>query len=68
MERGVGANCWKNKLQASDFLGVIIDEIVNITVTKKLIIHVNIKRDGKAQNLFLLTTMLYTQEQSAVYQ
>lgn len=42
-----------DKLQASDFLGIIIDETVNITVTKKLIMYVKVERDGKPETCFL---------------
>ena len=41
------------KLQASEFLGIIIDETVNITVTKKLIMYVKIERDGLDETCFL---------------
>lgn len=41
------------KLQASEFLGIIIDETVNITVTKKLIMYVKCERDGIPETCFL---------------
>ena len=34
----------REKLEKSDFIGIIIDETVNITVNKKLIIYLKLKK------------------------
>lgn len=36
------------KLKGSDFIGVIIDETVNITVDKKLVIYVKLEEKGES--------------------
>ncbi|XP_033977285.1 zinc finger protein 862-like [Trematomus bernacchii] len=41
------------KLKKSDFIGIIIDETVNITVDKKLIIYVKLQIKGKVETCFL---------------
>ncbi|XP_073329080.1 uncharacterized protein C17orf113-like [Pagrus major] len=41
------------KLKGSDFIGVIIDETVNITVDKKLIIYVKLEEKGKVETRLL---------------
>ncbi|XP_061573635.1 zinc finger protein 862-like isoform X1 [Cololabis saira] len=41
------------KLKGSDFIGVIIDETVNITVNKKLIIYVKMEVQGRAETRLL---------------
>ncbi|KAM4590951.1 zinc finger protein 862-like [Odontesthes bonariensis] len=41
------------KLKQSEFLGLIIDETVNITVNKKLIVYLKFENRGKAETVFL---------------
>ncbi|XP_063050080.1 uncharacterized protein C17orf113-like [Engraulis encrasicolus] len=41
------------KLQQSEFLGLIVDETVNITVDKKLIVYLKFENNGKAETAFL---------------
>ncbi|KAL3060848.1 hypothetical protein OYC64_015233 [Pagothenia borchgrevinki] len=41
------------KLKKSDFIGIIIDETVNITVDKKLIIYAKLQIKGKVETCFL---------------
>ncbi|KAJ8367403.1 hypothetical protein AAFF_G00318060 [Aldrovandia affinis] len=41
------------KLKGSDFIGLIIDETVNITVDKKLIIYVKLEIKGRVEMCFL---------------
>uniref|UniRef100_A0A667WMC5 Uncharacterized protein n=1 Tax=Myripristis murdjan TaxID=586833 RepID=A0A667WMC5_9TELE len=41
------------KLKGSDFIGVIIDETVNITVDKKLIIYVKVEVKGRVETRLL---------------
>ncbi|KAJ8378389.1 hypothetical protein AAFF_G00242770 [Aldrovandia affinis] len=41
------------KLKGSDFIGIIIDETVNITVDKKLIIYVKLEIKGRVETCFL---------------
>ncbi|KAL2085050.1 hypothetical protein ACEWY4_020568 [Coilia grayii] len=41
------------KLKQSEFLGLIIDETVNITVDKKLIVYLKFENSGKAETIFL---------------
>ncbi|KAJ8372405.1 hypothetical protein AAFF_G00289800 [Aldrovandia affinis] len=42
-----------DKLKGSDFIGLIIDETVNITVDKKLIIYVKLEIKGRVETCFL---------------
>ncbi|KAM3875379.1 uncharacterized protein C17orf113-like [Diretmus argenteus] len=41
------------KIQESEFIGVIIDETVNITVDKKLIVYLKLENRGKTETCFL---------------
>ncbi|KAL2101958.1 hypothetical protein ACEWY4_003719 [Coilia grayii] len=41
------------KLKQSEFLGLIIDETVNITIDKKLIVYLKFENSGKAETIFL---------------
>uniref|UniRef100_A0A9J8ACM9 C17orf113 probable zinc finger domain-containing protein n=1 Tax=Cyprinus carpio carpio TaxID=630221 RepID=A0A9J8ACM9_CYPCA len=43
----------REKLKNSDFIGIIIDETVNITVNKKLIIYLKLEIKGKVETCFL---------------
>ncbi|KAJ8384470.1 hypothetical protein AAFF_G00204910 [Aldrovandia affinis] len=42
-----------DKLKGSDFIGLIIDETVNITVDKKLIIYAKLEIKGRVETCFL---------------
>ncbi|KAJ8384805.1 hypothetical protein AAFF_G00197920 [Aldrovandia affinis] len=39
------------KLKGSDFIGIIIDEMINITVDKKLIIYVKLEIKGRVEEI-----------------
>lgn len=41
-----------DKLKESNVLGLIIDETMNITVDKKLIMYLKLKKRGKDQDMF----------------
>ena len=43
----------KEKLNGSDFVGIIIDETLNCTLDKKLILYARCETDGIVENLFL---------------
>ncbi|KAK5865246.1 hypothetical protein PBY51_016423 [Eleginops maclovinus] len=43
----------QEKIKRSDFVGLIIDETVNITVNKKLIVYLKLEREGKVETCFL---------------
>ncbi|CAM4347987.1 unnamed protein product [Leuciscus chuanchicus] len=43
----------REKLKNSDFIGIIIDETVNITVNKKLIVYLKLEIKGKVETCFL---------------
>ena len=49
---GVIENRTKDDIASSQFVGIIVDESCDIAVYKKLIIYVQIIKDGKAQILF----------------
>ncbi|KAM4551083.1 uncharacterized protein C17orf113-like [Odontesthes bonariensis] len=43
----------QEKIKRSDFVGLIIDETVNITVNKKLIVYLKLEMEGKVETCFL---------------
>ncbi|KAK5861548.1 hypothetical protein PBY51_022938 [Eleginops maclovinus] len=43
----------QEKIKRSDFVGLIIDETVNITVNKKLIVYLKLEMEGKVEMCFL---------------
>ena len=49
----------KEKIYGSPYVGVIIDETVNVTIDKKLIVYLRIVENGKAKTIFMGNFTVY---------
>ncbi|KAI4800054.1 hypothetical protein KUCAC02_016591, partial [Chaenocephalus aceratus] len=56
------------KLKASEFIGIIIDETVSITVENKLIVYAKIENKGKIDNFFLGNYNLHSGTAQCIYE
>ncbi|KAJ4929686.1 hypothetical protein JOQ06_018708 [Pogonophryne albipinna] len=56
------------KLKASEFIGIIIDETVSITVENKLIVYAKIENKGKIDNFFLGNYNLHSRTAQCIYE
>ena len=46
------------KLEKGDFVGIIIDETLNCTLYKKLIMYAHVENDGVVETIFLGNYMI----------
>ena len=56
-----------DKIRESDFIGIIIDETVNITVDKKLIVYEKLQVSGRVETFLCLGNYDFTLWDGSVY-